>query len=322
MPKQRRLVVVAEDGVPGRRQRQRQRAAGAARRDHRRPAAVSPGVVARRRQRHRCVRGALATIGVRVQSASLAADQSAAIASDAKTAVANASGVNLDEEAARLIQYQQSYQAAAKILQVAQTGVRLACCRSATDSTESLMRISTANSFDTGIDTLSRRQAEMNDAAGPDHDRQARQPRQRRPGRRGARRARDGQRRSQRRPASAPSTRARSLMTQTESYARRRRRRCCSTRASSLVTAGNAHLQRLRPQQHRQRAAIAARPAARRSPTRATAPAPICSAARARRRSPSSTRPSGVQYAADHRADADRERHRACRSPPTARRPG
>ena len=31
------------------------------------------------------------------------------------------SGVNLDEEASRLIQYQQSYQAAAKVLQVAQT---------------------------------------------------------------------------------------------------------------------------------------------------------------------------------------------------------
>ena len=64
---------------------------------------------------------ALAQIGVRVQSAGLAADQSAAVASDAKTAVAEKSGVNLDEEAARLIQYQQSYQAAAKILQVAQS---------------------------------------------------------------------------------------------------------------------------------------------------------------------------------------------------------
>ena len=31
------------------------------------------------------------------------------------------SGVNLDEEAARLIQFQQSYQAAAKMLQVAQS---------------------------------------------------------------------------------------------------------------------------------------------------------------------------------------------------------
>jgi flagellar hook-associated protein 1 FlgK len=64
---------------------------------------------------------ALAAIGVRVQSAGLAADQSAAVASDAKTAVAEKSGVNLDEEAARLIQFQQSYQAAARILQVAQS---------------------------------------------------------------------------------------------------------------------------------------------------------------------------------------------------------
>ncbi|MEO8079672.1 MAG: flagellar hook-associated protein FlgK [Caldimonas sp.] len=64
---------------------------------------------------------ALATIGVRVQSAKLAATQSQAIATDAKTAAAETSGVNLDEEAARLIQFQQSYQAAAKMLQVAQT---------------------------------------------------------------------------------------------------------------------------------------------------------------------------------------------------------
>ena len=34
---------------------------------------------------------------------------------------ASKSGVNLDEEAARLIQYQQGYQAAAKVLQVAQS---------------------------------------------------------------------------------------------------------------------------------------------------------------------------------------------------------
>ena len=51
----------------------------------------------------------------------IAATQSAAIAADAKSAVAEKAGVNLDEEAARLIQYQQSYQAAAKILQVAQS---------------------------------------------------------------------------------------------------------------------------------------------------------------------------------------------------------
>jgi flagellar hook-associated protein 1 len=63
----------------------------------------------------------LADVGVRVQSAKLAAQQSATVATDAKAAVADKSGVNLDEEAARLIQFQQSYQAAAKMLQVAQS---------------------------------------------------------------------------------------------------------------------------------------------------------------------------------------------------------
>jgi flagellar hook-associated protein 1 FlgK len=64
---------------------------------------------------------ALANIGVRVQSAMAAATQSDAISSAATTAASNQSGVNLNEEAARLIQYQQSYQAAAKMLQIAQT---------------------------------------------------------------------------------------------------------------------------------------------------------------------------------------------------------
>ena len=63
----------------------------------------------------------LADIGVRVQGAKLAATQSASVASDAKKAVSAKSGVNLDEEAARLIQYQQSYQAAGKMLQIAQS---------------------------------------------------------------------------------------------------------------------------------------------------------------------------------------------------------
>jgi flagellar hook-associated protein 1 len=65
--------------------------------------------------------GILSTFGVRVQSAKALATQSAAVAEDAKTLASSTSGVNLDEEAARLIQYQQSYQAAAKMLQVAQT---------------------------------------------------------------------------------------------------------------------------------------------------------------------------------------------------------
>jgi flagellar hook-associated protein 1 len=64
---------------------------------------------------------AIADIGVRVQGGKTAAGISGAIASHAETARANRAGVNLDEEAARLIQFQQSYQAAAKILQVAQT---------------------------------------------------------------------------------------------------------------------------------------------------------------------------------------------------------
>jgi flagellar hook-associated protein 1 FlgK len=64
---------------------------------------------------------ALADIGVRVQSAASSATISQAVAGQAETLRAGKSGVNLDEEAARLIQYQQSYQAAAKVLQVAQT---------------------------------------------------------------------------------------------------------------------------------------------------------------------------------------------------------
>ncbi len=64
---------------------------------------------------------ALASVGVRVQGGSMAAKISSVLADDAETARSNEVGVNLDEEAARLIQFQQSYQAAAKILQVAQT---------------------------------------------------------------------------------------------------------------------------------------------------------------------------------------------------------
>ena len=64
---------------------------------------------------------AIAEIGVRVQSARASADISTAVAGQAELARSSQAGVNLDEEAARLIQYQQSYQAAAKVLQVAQS---------------------------------------------------------------------------------------------------------------------------------------------------------------------------------------------------------
>lgn len=63
---------------------------------------------------------AISDIGVRVQGSKAATTISDGVATAAETARANAAGVNLDEEAARLIQFQQSYQAAAKILQVAQ----------------------------------------------------------------------------------------------------------------------------------------------------------------------------------------------------------
>lgn len=60
-------------------------------------------------------------VGVRVQGAQTTADISATLAANAEGIMQNKVGVNLDEEAARLIQYQQSYQAAAKILQIAQS---------------------------------------------------------------------------------------------------------------------------------------------------------------------------------------------------------
>jgi len=64
---------------------------------------------------------AMAGVGVSVQSARTAANMSTAVAAQARERVTANVGVNLDEEAARLIQFQQSYQAAAKVLQVAQS---------------------------------------------------------------------------------------------------------------------------------------------------------------------------------------------------------
>ena len=62
----------------------------------------------------------LAQVGTKVQGAQLAADVSKSMAVDAEQARSGVAGVNLDEEAAKLLQYQQAYQAAAKIIQVAQ----------------------------------------------------------------------------------------------------------------------------------------------------------------------------------------------------------
>jgi flagellar hook-associated protein 1 len=63
----------------------------------------------------------LSHLGTEVQSAKFSYSYSAQVASNTEAARASVSGVNLDEEAARLLQYQQAYQASAKFLQIAQS---------------------------------------------------------------------------------------------------------------------------------------------------------------------------------------------------------
>ncbi len=65
--------------------------------------------------------GLIAQIGIRTQSANFAAEVSTAIAANLEADRTSVSGVNLDEEASKLIQYQQAYQASAKTLQIAQS---------------------------------------------------------------------------------------------------------------------------------------------------------------------------------------------------------
>ena len=63
---------------------------------------------------------AMAQVGTRTQSAAYAAKLSESIAKNLESDRTAVSGVNLDEEAAKLLQFQQAYQASAKMLQVAQ----------------------------------------------------------------------------------------------------------------------------------------------------------------------------------------------------------
>ena len=63
---------------------------------------------------------AIAQVGTRTQSALFATKVSEALANNLERDRTAVSGVNLDEEAARLIQYQQAYQASAKMIQIAQ----------------------------------------------------------------------------------------------------------------------------------------------------------------------------------------------------------
>ena len=62
----------------------------------------------------------LSQVGVNVQSAQYTVAASEVIADSIAKQSSNVSAVNLDEEAVRLMQFQQAYQASAKILQVAQ----------------------------------------------------------------------------------------------------------------------------------------------------------------------------------------------------------
>ena len=64
---------------------------------------------------------AMAVIGTRTQSAQYAAQLSETVANNLTADRTAVSGVNLDEEAARLLQYQQAYQASAKIISTAQS---------------------------------------------------------------------------------------------------------------------------------------------------------------------------------------------------------
>lgn len=63
----------------------------------------------------------LGDVGLRTQSAEAGALMSQKLLDSAKEVRTGASGVDLDEEAARLLQFQQAYQAAAKLIQTAQS---------------------------------------------------------------------------------------------------------------------------------------------------------------------------------------------------------
>ena len=58
---------------------------------------------------------------MKVQSAQSAQQITTDIAASIAKQKSNVSGVNLDEEAARMLQYQQAYQAAGKMMQIAQS---------------------------------------------------------------------------------------------------------------------------------------------------------------------------------------------------------
>jgi len=60
-------------------------------------------------------------VGLRTQAAGDQASVSTRLQSESQSRQQQVSGVNLDEEAANMLRYQQAYQASAKIIQASQT---------------------------------------------------------------------------------------------------------------------------------------------------------------------------------------------------------
>ena len=81
---------------------------------------LGSGVIAAGSTLNDAYAAAMGDIGARAQGMEYLAKASDQVANDAEAALSSEVGVNLDEEAARLLQYQQAYQASAKMLQVAQ----------------------------------------------------------------------------------------------------------------------------------------------------------------------------------------------------------
>lgn len=63
--------------------------------------------------------GILSSVGSKAQEVSAASKSQDGILAQAKEAIASVSGVNIDEEAANLLRYQQAYQAASKVISIA-----------------------------------------------------------------------------------------------------------------------------------------------------------------------------------------------------------
>ena len=69
----------------------------------------------------RAVNQLVTGIGIQTSQAQTGATAQQSVLTDATNAQQSVSGVNLDEEAAKLVQYQQAYQAAAEVIKVAST---------------------------------------------------------------------------------------------------------------------------------------------------------------------------------------------------------